>query len=348
MKIKSLKLWLNIVTIIGLMVLIYVSRTQIADTFKRLADLNYFWLLLILPIQIVDFYFDAKYYQSYLESFGKRISTKELYKTALEINFVNNVLPSGGLSGFGYLRMRLKQFDVPTSQSTLTQISRHALVFMSFTAYLLLAIFMLTLFGSASRIMVAVSVTIIFLVLIGASLGVYLISSSSRIKKFVATLPNLMNKLFNIFKRKKKPTIDVERIENLFGQLHLDYLHIRRNRQALKKPFYWTLMTHFTELLTIFIVYLAFGSVVNPGAIIVAYAVASMAGLVAVLPGGVGVYEGLMTAILASAGIPKALALSATLVYRVLTMIIFLPIGFILYQIVLRKSDEFDTDTDTK
>jgi uncharacterized protein (TIRG00374 family) len=83
---------------------------------------------------------------------------------------------------------------------------------------------------------------------------------------------------------------------------------------------------------------------VNPGAIIVAYAVASMAGLVAVLPGGVGVYEGLMTAILASAGIPKALALSATLVYRVLTMVIFLPIGFILYQIALRKNDEPTSD----
>ena len=346
MKIKSLKLWLNIFTFVGLGALIFFSRTQILETFRKLADLNYFWLFLILPLQYLDFLADAKYYQSYLRGLGEDISTKELYKASLEINFVNNVFPSGGLSGFSYLRSRLKRLGVPSSKSTLTQLSRHSLVFLSFIVYLLAAMFFLSIFGSASRIMVAVSVSIIFLVIIGAALALYLISSSYRIKKFMAALPRLVNAVFNIFKRKKKPTIDVERIERLFEQLHSDFMHVKRNWKSLKKPFIWTMVTHLTELSTIFTVYLAFGSIVNPGAIIVAYAVANIAGLVSVLPGGVGVYEGLMTAILASAGIPKALALSATLVYRVLTMVIFLPIGFVLYQIALKKSDEQFTDPD--
>lgn len=91
-----------------------------------------------------------------------------------------------------------------------------------------------------------------------------------------------------------------------------------------------------TEIMTILVVYLAFETLVNPGAIIISYAVANMAGLVAVLPGGVGVYEGLMTATMASAGVDKALALSATLVYRVFNMLIFLPIGWLFYQRALQ------------
>lgn len=347
MKIKSFKLWLNIFTFVGIGVLIYFSREQIADTFKRLVDLNYFWLFLIIPLQLLNYLSIAKFYQSYLAGLNEKLPIKKLYAASLEMNFVNNVFPSGGVSGFGYLRSRLRRMGVPTSKSTLTQLSRHSLTFFSFILYLFFAIFMLALFGNASRIMVAVSVSIIFLVIIGASLMLYLISSSYRIKKFMAVLPNLINKMFNIFKRKKRSTIDVERIEITMGQLHEDYLHVRRNWGNLKWPFFWTMMMNLTELSTIFSVYLAFGSIVNPGAIIVAYAVASIAGLIAILPGGFGVYEGLMTAILTSAGIPNALALSATLVYRVLTMVIFLPIGFVLYQIALRNSDEQLSDSNS-
>lgn len=348
MKLKSFKLWLNILTIIGLGVLIYFSRSQIFETFKKLADLNFFWLILILPLQIFNYLSVAKFYQSYLKELGENINTKKLYAIALEINFINNVFPSGGVSGFGYLRSRLKRMGVPTSKSTLTQLSRHSLTFLSFIIYLLFAMFLLSLFGNASRLMVFVSLSIIFLVIVGAALLIYLISSASRIKKFVATLPNLINAIFNRFKNNHRPTIDVDRIERTFGQLHSDYMHIRKNWSSLKKPFMWTMLMNFTELSTIFVVYLAFGYLVNPGAIIVAYAVASIAGLISILPGGVGVYEGLMTAILTSAGIPNALALSATLVYRVMTMVIFLPIGFVLYQISQRNNYELSTDSDSK
>lgn len=340
MKIKSFKLWLNVFTFVGLGVLIYVSRSQIVDTFEKLVDLNYFWLLSIIPLQLINYLSVAKFYKTYLKGLNEEIALKKLYAIALEINFINNVFPSGGVSGFGYLRARFKKLGIPTSKSTLAQLSRHILTFFSFIIYLLFAMFMLALFGNASRVMVAISISIIFFVIIGAVLMIYLISSDSRIKKFTAALPNLINRFFNVFKRKKHPIIDVERIEITFGQLHEDYMYVRSNLKSLKSPFFWTMTMNLTELATIFVVYLAFESVVNPGAIIIAYAVASMAGLVAILPGGVGVYEGLMTAILTSAGIPKALALSATLVYRVLTMVIFLPVGFILYQIALRKSDE--------
>lgn len=337
MNFKSFKLWLNVITIAALIVLVIITRHQIAETFRRLVDLNYFWLALILPLQLVNFWSAGKFYQSYLKTLGEEVKSTTMFAAALEMNFVNHVLPSGGVSGFGYLGLRFKKLGIPASKSTLTQVVRHSLTFLSFIIYLFLAMFLLAIFGSASRIMVASSVTIIFLVLIGAGLLTYLISSASRIKKFMAFLPKAVNRLFNLFRREKKPTIDIERIEQLFEDLHGDYLQMRRNWKSLKAPFWWTMLMNLTELTTILVVYLAFGSFVNPGAIIVAYAVASTAGLIAVLPGGVGIYEGLMTAVMASAGIPKALALSATLVYRIMTMLLFIPIGFVLYQMALKR-----------
>jgi uncharacterized protein (TIRG00374 family) len=78
-------------------------------------------------------------------------------------------------------------------------------------------------------------------------------------------------------------------------------------------------------------VYIAFGHLVNFGAVILAYAVANFAGLVSILPGGIGIYEGLMTLVLAAAGIPSRLSLPVTVMYRVLNMLVQLPPGYYLY-----------------
>lgn len=339
MNLKSFKVWLNIVTFIALGVLIYVSRHQIIDAFKQLADLNFFWLLMIIPLQIGNYTSTAKYYQTYLRNLGEKIAFAPLFKIALEMNFVNNVFPSGGVSGFGYFGMRMASEGVSTSKATLTQVMRHTLTFLSFIVYMSIALLILSLFGNASRFMILVSSSIISLILVATGFVVFIISNAARVKKFVAFLPKAINKIGRVVLKGHLPRIDVEKIENLFQQLHEDYLVIHRDWRLLKKPFFWTLMMNLTELLTINVVYFAFGKTANFGALIIAYAVANIAGLVAVLPGGFGIYEGLMTGVLTSAGIPKALALSATLVYRVLNMSIFLPIGFILYQIGLRKGD---------
>lgn len=78
--------------------------------------------------------------------------------------------------------------------------------------------------------------------------------------------------------------------------------------------------------------FLAFGQLVNPGAVIIAYAVANFAGLVSVLPGGVGIYEALMTGVFVTAGIPAALSLPVIVAFRIVSMIVQLPIGYVFYQ----------------
>ena len=339
MNIRSFKLWLNVVTIVALLALVFVSRHQIVDAFKELANLNYFWLLLIIPLQLGNYSSVAKYYQSYLKNLGEKVAFIPMFKIALEMNFVNNVFPSGGVSGFGYFGMRMRSEGVPTSKATLTQVMRHTLTFLGFIVYMVIALIVLSFFGNASRFMVLVSSSIITLILVATAFVVYIISSSARVKRFMTFLPRVINWLGRVVLRGKTPRINIEKIEILFQQLHEDYQVIHRDWRALRRPFFWTLMMSLTELLTINVVYFAFGSTVNFGALIIAYAVANIAGLIAILPGGVGVYEGLMTAVLTGAGIAKALALSATVVYRVLNMSIFLPVGFVLYQIALRKTD---------
>lgn len=324
----------------ALIALVIVAHEQIGQAFVTFSRLNIMWLLLVIPLQLLNYFSAAKFYQSYLKTLGEQVRLRELYKVALEMNFVNNVFPSGGVSGFGYLGFRLRKLGVKASKSTLLQTSRHFLTFISFIVYLVIAIVLLSIFGSASRFIIMIASSLSTFIVIGTVFVLYIISSKSRVKLFMAALPKFINQLYGIVNKKKQPVINIERIEKLFEDLHVDFVLVRGNWQALRAPFLWTMLMNLTEIATIFVVYLSFAELVNPGAIIISYAVANIAGLVSILPGGVGVYEGLMTGAMASAGINEALALSATVVYRILNMSIFLPIGYVLYQRILKQEDK--------
>ncbi len=92
------------------------------------------------------------------------------------------------------------------------------------------------------------------------------------------------------------------------------------------------------QTLEYYVVYIAFGHYVNPGAVIIAYAIANFAGLVSVLPGGVGIYEGLMTGTLAAGGVPAALSLPVTVMYRVVNFAVQIPVGYYFYQKALHAT----------
>lgn len=353
---KDFKFWLNIFTFAALAFLVIISWEQIGEAFGKLASLNTWALLLIIPVQLLSYYAVARLYKDFFDAQGDRIGIKEMYKVALELNFVNHVFPSGGVSGFSYLSIRMKALGVSTSKSTLAQILRFGLTFVSFILLLVIALILLAFDGSTSPLIVLISSTIIGSTIFGSAVAIFIISKASRIKAFVSWLPKAFNYVFKYFK-KGKDIISMDKVEATLEELHQDYTVLVRDMRLIKWLLVWALLINIAETATIYTVYVAFGELINPGALIIAYAVANFAGLIAVLPGGVGVYEGLMTATLASAGVNRGLALSATVVYRIISMALFLPIGYLYYRRAINRpsvmlaSEQHDeqlarTDTD--
>lgn len=343
---RDFKFWLNIITLAALGLLVVISWDQIKEAFGNLSSLNTWALVLLIPLQALSYFAVARLYKDFFDAQGDHISTKTMYKVALELNFVNHVFPSGGVSGFSYLSIRMKQLGVGTAKSTLAQILRFALTFLSFIVILLLGMLVLSLGKSTSPLIVLICSTIIFLTIAGAGVGIFIISKAKRIKAFVSWMPKFLNYISRFIKRSSNDLIDMSRVERVLEELHDDYKVLSKDMRLIKWLLVWALLINLAELATIYMVYIAFGSLINPGALIIAYAVANFAGLIAVLPGGVGVYEGLMTGVLASAGVNKGLALSATVVYRILTMAIFLPVGFFYYRRAVLKSNELKQNRD--
>lgn len=333
------KLLLNIVTLIALGVLVYFIRDQLHETFQNLSKVNYWVLLLMIPVQLLNYHAQTKMYLSLFRIVGNKLSYKFLFRTSLELNMVNHVFPSGGVTGISYFGVRMRDGEsISAAKATLVQLMKLTLLFLSFEILLVAGLVFLAIGGKANDLMLFVAGSLSTLMVLGTLALSYIVGSKQRINRFFGSVTAGLNKLIQIVRPKHPETINMERARDAFDDLHENYLEFKRHYRELKAPFWWAVLANATEVATIYVVYIAFNEWVNIGAVILAYAVANFAGLVSVLPGGVGVYEALMTAVLSAGGVPARLSLPVTVMYRVLSTIIQILPGYYFYHKALREA----------
>ena len=332
------KLALTIITLIALVALCYFARDQIAETFHNFGEVNNYALIFMLVGQAINYHSYSRMYQSLFEILNEKVDYKRMLRIILELNFVNNIFPSGGVSSFSYFGIRMKAEGVNTGKSTLIQMMRFILTFVSFQILLFVGLIMLALGGNANGFTLLVAGSLATLLFVG-TLGVaFIVGSKRRINAFFTYITRFVNRLIHIFRRAHPETINIARVERVFTELHENYMLLKNDPKVLKKPLWYALWANIGEIATVYVVFIAFGQWVNPGAVILAYAVANFAGLISVLPGGVGIYEALMTGVLAAAGVPAGTSLPVIVMYRILNMTLQLTPGYYFYHKSIREN----------
>jgi uncharacterized protein (TIRG00374 family) len=326
------KVILNIVTIVALIILVYVIRDQLATTIRDLARVNAWALILIIPIEILNYHAQTRMYQNLFLIVGNKLRYRDMYEASLELNFVNHVFPSGGVTGLSYFGVRLSAAaEISAAKATLIQVMKLAMTFLSFELLLIIGLIFLAVGGHVSNVTILFAGVMSTLIIVMTVVFAYVVGSKSRINSFFTSLTRALNWLIHLVFRHNKETININIAKTVFNDFHDNYQTLVSHRKELRAPFWYAFMANLTEVLAIYVVYLAFGKDVNIGAIIIAYGVANFAGLFSVLPGGIGIYEAIMTAVLAATGIPPSVSLPVTIMYRVVNTAIQLPPGYYFY-----------------
>lgn len=334
------KLILNLVTLAALVILIYAIRDQLSDTISNLGRVNAWLLLLLIPVEALNYHAQAKLYQGLFKMVGNKLPYKFLYTTSLELNFVNHVFPSGGVTGISYFTLRLRDGEKLTGgKATLVHIVKLGLTFLSFELLVVFGLLSLSAMGHVNNLTILVAASLSTLLLVGTAGFVYIVGSKQRINSFFLAVTKGLNRIIQVVRPRHPETINVSSARRVFDDFHANYAEIKSNSRKLRGPFWYALLANITEVMALYVVYMAFGQYVNIGAVILAYGVANFAGLVSVLPGGIGIYEALMTAVLASAGVPAAVSLPVTIMYRVLNTAIQIPPGYYFYHKALQRGD---------
>ena len=341
---RNWKLIVNIVTIVALVVLAIGVHKQLFDTITNLGKVKAWALLLIIPIEWLNYYAQVKLYDGLFRIVDEKLSYKYLFKLSLELNFVNHVFPSGGVTGVSYFGLRLRGEGIRAGKATLVQLMKLVMVFSSFEILLLLGMLILSAAGKVNNFIIFIGTALTVLLVVLTGLFLYIISSRERIHNFFRITTKGVNRLIQVVRRRHPETISFEKIRPMFDELHDNYGLFKSKFHELERPFLYALVTNITEIAVVYVVFVAFGHWVNVGAVILAYAVANFAGLVSVLPGGIGVYEALMTAVLVAGGVPAAVSIPAIVMYRVLNTILQLPPGFYYYHRTLQGRNEERAD----
>ena len=143
----SFRGWLTLITLVLLAIVIVAAWPQIVKAWGLLGQVDLWILALLIPVQFASYYATGGMIFSYLRAKGnlEDMSRWSMTRLALELNFVNHILPSGGAAGFSYLAWILKKHHVSIARSTMAQIIRFVLTFLSFIMLLIVAMIILAL-----------------------------------------------------------------------------------------------------------------------------------------------------------------------------------------------------------
>lgn len=334
----SFRTVLSIITLLLIAVIIYFSRDELVHAWELLGQVNVWILLLLIPGQLLVYYATGEMIFSYLRTKKSiaHIKPWTLARLSLELNFVNHILPSGGVSGVSYLSWRLKKFGVSTGRATMAQVVRFAAGFMAYLVLLAACVIAVTIDGRVNRWIILASAILTGL-MIGTIVGaVYIMSSQRRLKSFAGWSTRTIN---NVVRRltfgRRGAVLERSKLEDTFMEMHDDLQEIQKDKRVLIKPFLWGLVMNAADAGLFIITFLAFGQLVNPALIVIGYGVAALAGVFVLTPGGAGAYEAVMVAFLSLAGLSSGVAIAGILLTRVILLLGTIGLGYVFYQMAI-------------
>ena len=322
-------------------------------------SINLFIVCLLIPEQLFMYYCAGKIFFAYMAGKqriaeqknngakeAKKISTWELARISFELNFVNHAIPSGGVSGLGYITWRLKNYGATAGQVSFMYILRYLITILANQTQTIFAIIFLIITSSVPAnaywmiwLVGAMSVGIIAAI----AILITIVSSRKMIRWAAKELTAFANWLVKtITFGKKKQVLELEKVNKYFMDLHEDFLTAKKDKKLLVKPIIWGFLYNFLEIATYEIVALSLGHGEIFPQIMVAEALGSLVGAVLPTPGGVGGYEGSMITVMCILGTNLAVASTVVIVTRVIVLLNTIVSGYGFYQNAISKIGKAD------
>ena len=130
---------------------------------------------------------------------------------------------------------------------------------------------------------------------------------------------------------KKIPAINQDKVSATLRKIAERVNLLINNRRNLWWAFSWALLNWLFDAACLWVFLWAFGSLVSPVDLLVAYGLANVLAAIPITPAGLGVIEGVLIPALVGFGVPHEQAILAVLSYRLVNFWIPIPLGGIAY-----------------
>lgn len=310
MRLPRTSLIVSIVILAALIVFVSIHLGE-AEQFAILAgQIEPLWFILAALLQIGTYVCVGLIWMIILGPYGHSLKISSLSKLAIEKLSVDQLMPTFGVSGNLMVGRAIRRLGLPTHQITealaLEILSRAS----SYTVVGIISLVILTIFGKFSTLLFIPLIVIVALISFIPFLAWWLLRHKNwQVPKWVLRY-KAISQIFDVILKISS--------ENIFS----------------RKIFFQAILLQISIFLldgaTLLVAINALGINTSFAFTFVALVVASIAGFITFLPGGIGGFEAACIATLVMFGIPVEAALASTLLLRGITL--WLPIipGFIL------------------
>ena len=341
-------LLLGISVIILLVMLWFIGIDQVITSLKLA---NLYIIALAIVVQVVTYFLYTLRWQILNKSADMDVNIKELLPMVLVGLAVNNITPSGRGGGEpvrAYILSNEKNYQFEDTFATV--VADRALDTFPFVVLAAITIVAMTLYFDMPTWLLVVMVVAVIAIIIIMAIIIYMCINPNFGKRVDGWIIGLVRRFY------KKNS---EELENKIHKAVFGFQDTMKNLVSDKKALYYTVPLSFLiwifEIFRVYMVFLAFGANVSLIVIGEVFIVASLVGMIPLLPGGLGTIDGSMILLYSSAGISSSISAAATVIERLISFWMATIIGLvilpkygssILDKISMSSSDELEENTD--
>lgn len=302
---------------------------EVREAIERLQSVRPEWLALALGCIGFGFFCAGQVYGRVLATMGFRESPWWLTGTALVTVLINHAIPAGSVAAYAFLVHSMRRRGIPPANvalvATLELLSWNGAVLLLFSY----GVLYLILTGGAvtpRTYYVSVSAAVIILTVL-----LFVISRPHQtLHAWAQNIKHVADKVFGVVWTDEQVLQVVDEV-------------VANRRLILEQPLRMLLLVvlqlsmflcHSAALLAILH---SLGVDPPAFAVVAGYGLALIASTFVILPGGGGTVEAALTLALGAQGVPGGAALSAAVLFRLLSFWLLLPLGLIIYRVVTRN-----------
>lgn len=320
---KKTVLLLGISVLILLIMLWFVGIDQVISALK-MANLTI--IALAVLTQIATYFLYTLRWQILNRLADMDVSIRQLLPMVLVGLAVNNITPSGRGGGEpvrAYILAKEKNYHMEETFATV--VADRALDTFPFVVLAAITIAAMALYFDFSPWLLTVMVLAVIVIVIVLFILIYMCINPGFGKRVDGWIIGLVRRFY------KKNSEELE--EKIHGII-FGFQDTMKMLISNRKVMYYTILLSFViwifEIIRVYLVFLAFGANVNLIVIGEVFIVASLVGMIPLLPGGLGAIDGMMILFYSAAGITSSISAAATVIERLISFWMATIIGLVI------------------
>lgn len=320
---KKTLFFLGISLVILAVMLYFVGIDQVINALK-IAKLEF--IAIAIAMQFFTFFLYALRWKILNNVAGINVGVKKLLPMVLVGLAVNNITPSGRGGGEpvrAYILSREESY--PMEETFATVVADRALDTFPFIVLAVLTIIGMTLSFNFDTWLLVLMVVAVIAILIVLILLIYMSVNPNFGQRIEGWIIGLVRRFY-----KKNSEEFEEKIHDVIVGFQDTMKMVISNKKVLYYAMPLSFLIWVFEILRVYFVFMSFGAVVSPVVIGEVFILACLAGMIPLLPGGLGAVDGIMIIFYSAAGITASISAAATVIERLISFWMATIIGMVI------------------